>query len=220
MWEVRRLDSWQQRTAVVLLLCQGVSGASDPFIISCKRATQKKAPDYSAVEQNGFTSQQEAVHFFFLSQGKTRFAILSGQGKELVEGGGGSRKDTISQLSTPAWFSGVSGKGFHTWGNNRVEVEDGIKFLHCYPSVCLHQGRWWCPLQALKLAHALKEQHSVLHSLNSSHAHFSPLALFHLVRLLGAFLCHSNDWIELKICVWLFIVIDILLETLKMLNII
>lgn len=79
---------------------------------------------------------------FFGSQGKKCFAILSGDGgRSWWEGGRGSRKDTISQLSTPAWFAGVSREGFHTWGNNRAEAEDGIKFLHCYPSVSLHQGR-------------------------------------------------------------------------------
>lgn len=169
MWEVSHFDSWQQRTAVVLP-CQGVS---DPFIISCR--TQKKAHDYTAAEQNGFTSQQEA-RVFFKPRKKAFRHPVGGQGKELAGWGGGSRKDTISQLSTPAWFSGMSGEGFHTWGNNGAEVEDRIKFLHCYPSVSLHQGRRCCPLQSLKIAYALKEQHSVLHSLNSTCAHFSPFS--------------------------------------------
>ena len=37
-----------------------------------------------------------------------------------------SRKDVISQLSTPAWFFSVSREGFHTWGNKRAEAEDEI----------------------------------------------------------------------------------------------
>lgn len=203
MWEVSRLDLWQRRAAVVLLPCQGVSGVCDPFIIRCKRAKKKTAPDYSAVEQNDFSSQQEVPHFFEAKE-KAFCHPVRGRGKELVGGGGGSRKDTISQLSTPAWFSGVSGEGFHTWGNNRVEVEDGIKFLHCYPSVSLHQGRRCCPLQGLKLACAWKEQHSFLHSLNTTCAHFSPFSPYSSGGIccckVSIFMSLSNDWIELKIC--------------------
>lgn len=117
-------------TVIVLLLSQGVS---EPFIINWKRAVQKKAPDYSAEEKNSFTlppyRKRRKKAFFWRTWKK-----LKGGGRE-------SRKDTISQLSTPAWSSGMSWEGFHTWGNNTAEIEDGIKFLHCYPSVSLHQGR-------------------------------------------------------------------------------
>lgn len=54
-------------------------------------------------------------HILFLSgEEKSVLPSFGGWGRELVGGGRGSRKDAISQLSTPAWFSSVSEEGFHT----------------------------------------------------------------------------------------------------------
>lgn len=148
--------------------CRGVPGVSQSLI---KRHAEGGAWLFSrgagrlhlTKRSTYFEGKEKA---FFLKDGERSYS----EGRE-------SRKDTISQLSTPAWFSGVSGKGFHTWGNNRAEAEDRITFLHCYPSFSLHQGRWCYPLQGLKLSHALKEQHSVLRSLKFTCAHFSNLCL-------------------------------------------
>lgn len=168
-------------------LCRGVSGVSQSLII--KRHAEGGAWLFSWGAGRLHLTQRRSTYFegkekaFFLKDGERSYS----EGRE-------SRKDTISQLSTPAWFSGVSGKGFHTWGNNRAEAEDRITFLHCYPSFSLHQGRWCYPLQGLKLSQALKEQHSVLHSLKFTCAHFSNLCLHssdHLVPDLPAFPCHS-----------------------------
>lgn len=78
------------------------------FLSHSLKGMQREAPDYSAEVQDGFTLQN-AAHIlkegkgFFLKDGERSYS----EGRE-------SRKDTISQLSTPAWFPGVSGKGFHT----------------------------------------------------------------------------------------------------------
>lgn len=123
---------------------------------------------------------------------------VRGRGLELVGGDRESRKDTISQLSTPARFSSVSRKGFHTWW-----MEDGIKFLHCYPSVSLHQRRQSYPLQGLKLAHAFKEKHSALQSLYSTCAHFSAFTLLIWCHYLDELFCFALQWMNQTGDLWL-----------------
>lgn len=78
------------------------------FLSHSLKGMQREAPDYSAEVQDSFTLQN-AAHIL-----KVRKRLFLKDGERSYSEGRESRKDTISQLSTPAWFSGVSGKGFHT----------------------------------------------------------------------------------------------------------
>lgn len=54
---------------------------------------RREAPDYSAVEQTDFASQQEALHF--LKPRRKRFATLSEEGEQGRRVGGGRRDEEM-----------------------------------------------------------------------------------------------------------------------------
>lgn len=90
MREVSLLNPWQQCTAILLLLCQRVSGVSDPSIIRGERATQKKATDYSVVEQEQLHLTTGGAVVSQVSQGKS---ILPSCRRTGEGAGGRSRRE-------------------------------------------------------------------------------------------------------------------------------